>query len=360
MKAILPIFFLLFVPASARPSAGRQDKPRNRSYFESLLLVKKEALAWNKEAQLLKVAYTSELLFDIDPRSDQVSDLEFQFCTRDGCAPGEMKIRTWTLKSNDTIAAAGEEKTERNGFIPLPEKLIPVKTAADLFRAQGMKWRPKMEASVIHGRPLWHTTNGPKTPPGLEYYFADAVTGEFVSYIQATIAVLQYIRDQTSALTTWKQAVDAIEKDLKAWKLSEPQVSTIRAQGRSRRYLDRELGITEWEFQIYVDKPAPAMLFYRVSNGNVAYWAQDSVPSDKSHLTPLSSWSLAGAGDKVLAHAAVKPFLESLPNVSTQLQVDAAHMKTGEAIFKITNVQNRSTLEVTLDKKGGVKGAAKK
>ena len=33
-----------------------QDKPKTRSFDESLALAKKEALAWNKEAALFRVA----------------------------------------------------------------------------------------------------------------------------------------------------------------------------------------------------------------------------------------------------------------------------------------------------------------
>ncbi len=337
-----------------------QDKLKTRTFDESLALAKKEALAWNKEAALFKVAYTSELLFDVDPQSDRVSDLEFQFAGRDGCAPGEMKLRSWTVKSNDPVPHPGDEKTERSGPPPLPEKLAGVKAAADALRAQGMKFHPKMELAMMHGRALWMTTNGPRIPAGQAFHFADGVTGEYVMTCDATLSVLQTVRDQASALTSWKQAVDAIEKDLRAWKGTAAQVSTIKGSGRGRKFLDRDLGMVEWELQVYIDKPAPAMLFYRISNGNVAFWGQDSVPADKSHFALLSSWSLMGAGGRMAEHPAVKPFLASLTTVATDLFVDAVHMKAGEAVVKVTNLDNRSVLEVTLDKKGAVKGAGKK
>ena len=337
-----------------------QDKPKARTFDESLALAKKEALAWNREAALFKVAYASELLFDVDPQSDRVSDLEFQFAGRDGCPPGEMKLKSWTLKSGDPAPRPGDERTERSGAPPLPGKLAGVKTAADALRAQGMKFHPKMELAMIHGRALWMTTNGPRAAAGQAFHFADGVTGEYVMTCDATLSVLQTVRDQTGALTTWKQAVDAVEKDLRAWKVAEAQLSTAKGSGKGRKYLDRDLGMVEWELQVYVDKPSPAMVFYRISNGNVAFWGQDSVPADKSHVALLSSWSLTGAGGRMLDHPAVKPFMASQPTVTTDLLIDAAHMKAGEAVVKLTNLDNRSVLEVTLDKKGAVKGAAAK
>ena len=325
-----------------------------RPFSESLAMVRKEALAWNAGAALLKVSYKTELLFDVNPQADRGMDVEFQFGGRDGCAPGEMKTRTWTLGPADASPRAGDEKTVRISPPPLPEKLAPVKAAVDALVAQGMKLGPKMELSVIHGRPLWATTNG-----GQKVWFADGVTGQFAHYCDGAFVAANYVRDQTVAITTWKQAVEAIEKDLRAWKAAGAQVSTIRAAGKPRKYLDVEMGLVDWDFQVYLDKPAPAMIFYRVSNGNVVQWAKDAVPADKSHFAALSSWSLQGAGQKMLEHAAVKPFLASLPRVTTELLIDAPRMKSGEAAFRITSLEDRSVLEVKLDRKGSVKGAKK-
>ena len=325
-----------------------------RAFGDSLALVRKEALAWNAGAALLKVAYKGELLFDVNPQADRGCEIEFQFGGREGLAPGEMKVRSWTLGPADAAPRAGEEKTVRNSPPPLPEKLAPVKAAVEACTAQGMKLGPKMELSVLHGRPLWATTNG-----GQKFWFADGTTGQFAYFCDGAYLPANFVRDQTTAITTWKQAVDAIEKDLRAWKAAGPQVSTIRATGKTRAYLDPEMGLVDWDIQVYLDKPAPVMLLYRISNGAVVQWAQDAVPADKSHFAPLSSWSLQGAGQKMLEHAAVKPFLASLPRVTTELLIDAPRMKSGEASFRIASLEDRSVLEVTLDRKGAVKGAKK-
>lgn len=330
-----------------------------RSFDEALAIVKKEAVAWNAGAALLKVSYKTELLFDVNPQADRGMDVEFHFGGRDGGPPGEMKTRSWTLGPGDEAPRAGAEKTVRSSPPPLPEKVAPVKAAVESLVRQGMTLGPKMELAVLHGRPLWATTNAGGANGAPKVWFADGVTGEFAYYCDGAFVPANYVRDQTIAVTTWKQAADAIEKDLRAWKATGAQVSTIRATGKARKFLDREMGLVDWDFQVYVDKPAPAMLLYKISNGNVVLWAQDAVPADKTHFAALSSWSLQGAGAKMLEHAAVKPFLASLPRVATELLVDAPRMKAGEAQFKIASLEDRSVLEVTLDRKGAVKGAKK-
>ncbi len=335
----------------------KQDPPplkvEKRTLKEAMEAARKEVQAWSKEAVLLKAACRATLPATCDPTAGRYTEIELLYATKEGCAPGEMKTRAWTFEKEEPVLRAGEPRTQKSGPGSLPAACSEMKPALANLKARGMRFDlPLLELAALHGRPVWYTTN-----PRQDLWFADGVTGDFLYFGNAEPHA--YVRDQTIAVTSWKQAVEALQRELKGWKVEGALVGSVRAAGLPRKYLDPELGLTHWEFSILVEKPSPAALFFRVANGNVAQWAVENLPADRSHFAPLASWNLAEAGSRMRDHAAVKPFLESLPRLQAELTIDPPRMKAGEALFRLRDLDANRTLEVTLDKKGAVKGPKK-
>jgi hypothetical protein len=328
-------------------------KAEKRTLKEAVEAARKEVAAWSKEAGLLKATCRASLPGTCDPVAGRYGEIELLYATKEGCPPGELKTRVWSLGNDEPILRAGEPKTLKSGPGPLPAAPAEIKAAVASLRGRGMKYDPPLlELAALHGRAVWYTQN-----PRQDVWFADGATGEFLYFGNAEPQM--YVRDQTIAVTSWKQAAEAILRELRGWKVEGAQVGSVRATGLPRKYLDPELGLVHWEFLIYAEKPAPAAIFYRVANGNVAWWAVESVPADRSHFAPLASWNLAEAGARMREHPALKPFLDGLPRLQTELTIDPPRMKAGEALFRLRDLDAQKTLEVTLDRKGAVKGPKK-
>jgi hypothetical protein len=304
-----------------------------RPVRDAVEAAKKDVQAWSKEAALLRAL-------------SRGTEVELTYVTKEACPVGESKTRTWTVASE---LRAGPEKALKTGEGALPETWVDVKAALDVFRKKGMDFAtPLLELGVVHGKPLWYTLN-----PNSDTWVADAVTGEALWVGRAE--VLKLVREQTNAVTSWARMVAAVERELKGWKAAGAQLASLRATGLPRKFLDEELGLTQWEVSVFLEKPEPRQLYFRIANGGVAYWGNENVPADRSHHSPLSSWSFAGAGRNLPAHPLVKPFLAPLPRVRTELVADAPRLKTGQALLTIRNVDANTALEIALDRKGAAR-----
>lgn len=348
---------LALLLALAQDPPPKKEKPplpvEKRTVKEALDLVRPEAAVWSPAAALLRVTCKSSAALDSEPASGRYTDIEFLFGTRDKCRPGEITTKLWAFGGSQPVLRTFDPKTLVTAAPPVPEKVVDVKTIFEQIRAAGARLdRPSFEVAVVAGRPTWYTLN-----QGQEIFLFDAVSGEFINKGQGTLPPLA--RGSIGASTSWKQAVESVTKDLAGWRSSTPQILSLRAMGRNRFQVDKELSITEWTFSIFVEKPFPGVLYYQVSNGAVALWAQEPVPADRAHATTFSSWALAGAGAKVLENGVVKKFLELAPKVDVEISATAAQLKSGELVYAITKQETREKLEVLLDRKGNVKGAAK-
>ena len=122
----------------------------------------------------------------------------------------------------------------------------------------------------------------------LQVFLGAAKINSYATFLKSSAEVLWLVRLGLLAavalhvLMAWQLTRIAVRARPVGYAVRAPQVSTVKGLGKGRKYLDRDLGMMEWELQVYIDKPSPAMVFYRVSNGNVAFWGQDSVPADRA------------------------------------------------------------------------------
>jgi hypothetical protein len=347
---MMPLFFMAAL-AQAKPEKA-ELKIEKRSVLEALAVVKTEVRGWSAEAVFLRATCTSAVKEDCDPFAGRYTQVELLFATKESCPPGELRTRAWKFGATEPPLSAAEQRTEKSGGGSLPDRFVDSKAAFLAMREAGMAhFPPALELSVVYGRPLWYSID-----PG-KHWFVDARTGEFLSFADAEI--LAYTREQTNAVTSWKQALEVVERELRGWKADKAQLGSIRGLGLNRRHFDLDLGLTTWEFSVSSGGAAPTMLFFRVANGGLAYWAIDAAPRDQGHFAALGSWSLGGAGQVIAANAATREFLGFQPAVSGELVIDAPRMKSGQALYRLRNAETGAVLEITLDRKGAIQGIKK-
>ena len=318
--------------------------------MEGLKLVAPQAAAWAMDSKLVKVSCKSAMRTDVEVYSGRYILMDFVYVSREGCRPGEVNMRTWSFGSSDPVLRAGPVATAVTGSSPLPKKFSDANFVIKQMRAREMVYPvPLLELSRVYGKPLWFTLN-----PKPTVYFADGIRG---TYIRKTrLSALASQRDNTVEKTSWKQAVAVVKRDLKAWGITRPFLSRLRGTGRHQIGVDRDLSITAWELSITAGtEEEPVAIYFVVAHGDVALWARESPPRDRSHIKSLSSWSLSGVGLKIVKDKKIADFLVKNRKVQVELTVDTAGMKAGKAKYRIMRQGLRQGIEVIFDRRGKVK-----
>jgi hypothetical protein len=336
-----------------KPAPPAAPQVQKRTPLEALDLVRRDALAWQRDAVLLQISAQCLRPEDADIAAGKFTQFAVQYASRAGCKPGEILKRVWSVQPAAIPVIPGQQVTDSSSSAPLSERFADARTILARMKEKGMKSeRPAIDLANVAGRALWFTV-----VPDPNHYVCDALTGEFVQTLGAPLSIS--LRDFEPLTTSWKQAADAVDRDLKLWKVGAYFLSSFKAFGYRRASIDKELSLTHWEFIVSVDVPAPVTITYQVAHGTSAEWAKSYPPPDRSHYAPLSSWNLAGAGERVMADPGVQAFLSGNPKIELELESDPARQKNGEALLRIKDIEKGRAMDLLLDKKGALKKAGR-